>query len=297
MHLKEAIDKIKKNVDKLFYTSDYDYNKKDSPYKAKNLENLRATIENLEDVEIINNEITNLKKSGLFASRKDEMYFTNQEDATIKSNIAVINNGFKLLTRMYESNIADDDDLYIKLPELENFDDLSKISNELKRAIEIPVNEQGKGGHIKIKSAEPGSIWLLISLGAFAAVNLIGAICWAAAVIRKKNAEAKIFEEHAKTLELKNESLRIFVDAQKTQIENILESEAQQILNGHFDSENPETLQKIKLSINTVSDLIDKGTQIIPASDTAEVKKSFPDYSNLNLIESTIKMLNNNNIS
>lgn len=294
MHLREAINKIQNHLENLTYTSTYDFEKKDTNNKANNLDKLREAIIELEDIHILDEEIKKLKNSSLFKTSKDEYYFTSSEDKLIKESISIIKNGFTFLKRMYYDNLASEDDLYIKLPEIENFDDLSKLSNELKKAVEIPINEQSKG-HLKIKSAEPGSIWLLVSVGTFAAINLIGGICWAAAVIRKKHAEAKIFEQHAKTLELKNNALSSLIDAQNQQLDNILDSEAKQVMSNHYDSNNPEILAKLKLSITTVSNLIDRGTQILPASENNNVKNIFPDYSKLNLIESSIKMLKNNN--
>ena len=172
---------------------------------------------------------------------------------------------------------------------------MGKLSNELKKAIEIPVNEQDKGGKINIQYAEPGSIWLIISVGTSAAVNLIAGLSWASAVYRKKRAEAKMFEEYAKTLELKNQALEDLVEAQKTQLKHILNSEAEEIAKGHFKSSSQETIERLKLSIGSISNLIDRGSQILPSSDDKDVIKLFPDYLNLDLIESKIKKLKSEN--
>lgn len=291
MHLKEAINTIDKHISNLYIISEYDYNIGKSV--AKNLNQLRNTIINLEGIEIIENEINNLMQTSIFKTRKNEEEISFSEDTYIKENINIIQNGFTLLKRMYEDLQFDDNDLYIKLPDIENFDDLGKLSSDLKKAIEIPVNEQGEGS-IKVKSAEPGSIWLLVSLGALGAIKLVGAICWAAAVIRKRNAEAKIYEQHTRTLGLKNDMMEIFVNAQKEQLKNILESEAEQIINNHYSLNNPEVLERLKLSINTVADLIDRGAKLLPASDNGDIDKLFPNYNTLDLIESTTKMLKDN---
>jgi hypothetical protein len=190
-----------------------------------------------------------------------------------------------------EKNI---DGISIKLPELNSFDTLSKISNELKKAIELPINDSGiENGKTEIISAERGSIWLNIGLGTVAAVKLVASITWAATYIRKKKAEAKIFEEHAKTLELKNDALHSIVDAQKQQLNNILQAEALAIISEQYNHNDPETLKRLELSINTTADLIDRGVKILPTSENESVKELFPDYKNLNLIQSAIKQIKN----
>jgi gamma-glutamyl phosphate reductase len=107
-------------------------------------------------------------------------------------------------------------------------------------------------------------------------------------------AEAKVFEQHAKTLELKNDALDTLVEAQKKQISNILANEAEAIANNHFDHKEPETIERLKLSISTISDLIEKGAKIIPSSSDSDTTKLFPDYNSLSLIESSIKQLMSN---
>ena len=173
-------------------------------------------------------------------------------------------------------------------------DSLSKISNELKKAIELPINDSGiENGKTEIISAERGSIWLNISLGTVAAVKLVASITWAATYIRKKKAEAKIFEEHAKTLELKNEALSSIVDAQKEQLSNILQAEAIAIISEQYNHNDPETLKRLELSINTTANLIDRGVKILPTTENESIKELFPDYKNLNLIQSAIKQIKN----
>ena len=113
-------------------------------------------------------------------------------------------------------------------------------------------------------------------------------------MIKKKRAEAKIFEQHTRTLELKNDAISLFLDAQKTQLNNILDAEANAIADKNYNHNDPETIERLKLSINTVSDLMDKGVKILPVNEDQEIQKQFPDYSKLNLIESSIKQITNN---
>lgn len=295
MNIKETAEIFKQNYDNLIFKSEYNSGNSEKPYTAKDLTKLREAVLNLENIDIISSEINEIKKTLLFANYKDQEIFSHVQNSIISENVFKLKTGLEFLIR-YNSQIEiSENGLFIKLPEIQNFDDLSKVSNDFKKAIELPIADQNDGGFVKIETAESGSIWLIISVGTFSAVNLIAAICWSAAVLKKKRAEAKIFEEHAKTLSLKNESLEILVNAQKVQIKNILESEAEEIANEHFTLKDPEVINRLKLSINTVNDLIDRGAKILPSSDNKDVMRTFPDYSNLNLIESTLKKLQSEN--
>lgn len=291
MNVKETKELLQDCYYKLNYKSTYVSGSPEKPYVGKDLINLRECIKMLENINLLTPEINELKNSLLFQTYSNEQYFTAVDNSKIAINVDKLKIGIEYLLR-YSNQIENPENgLFIKLPEIQTFEDLSKVSNDLKKAIEIPVIDQNDGGYVKIETAESGSIWLVISIGTFSAVNLIGAICWSAAVIRKKKAEAKIFEEHARTLGMKNESLQTVIDAQKIQIKNIIEAEAEEIAKAHYKLNDPEVINRLKLSLNTVNDLIDRGTQILPSSDNKETIKSFPDYSNLNLIESAIKKL------
>jgi hypothetical protein len=197
------------------------------------------------------------------------------------------------MIEMVASNnfIGRDDTLYIKLPELKSFEELSKFANDLKKSIELPITNQTINGEVDIVGADQGSVVLYVTLGSIAAVELIAKICWSAALIRQKNAETKLYEAHTKTLDLKNESIELFVDAQKQLLKKVLQNEAEAISQKAFNGQDQHTIDLLKLSIATISDLIEKGAKILPMSNNEAMQKSFPDYDAPNLITSSIKQI------
>lgn len=296
MNIRETSALFRKYFDSLHFTTTYESNMNSiNPYYATNLSSLREAILNLEDVDILKNEIEAIKKTSLFDHSADTFFFSSSDDTILKGAVKQLRNGLEYLLRYSDQIEMPKNGLNIKLPEIENFDDLTKVSKEFKRAIEIPIIDQQQGGQVKIETADSGSIWLTVSVGSIAAVNLVGAICWSAAVIRKKMAEARIFEAQANTLELKNEMMKTLIEAQKSQMKNILDSEAKEIAENHYNLSDGEAIARLKMSIETVSELIDKGVKILPTSDDSKTAKLFPDYSALNLIESTIQQLKNGN--
>lgn len=293
MSIKEIFDKIEKNLSKLHYASSYaSTQNSDLNHSARNLIELKDAINELSDIDFIKQQIDILKLSALFKNYKDEDVFTSTENGKIRSAIEELRIGLTFLLNYYNSAITSGENVIeIKLPATKSFDDLLTATNDLKKAIEMPILDSNTGGNVEILTAENGSIWIIISVGTIAAVNLVASICWAAAVIRKKMAEARIYEAHTKTLDLKNEVMQLLVEAQKNQLQNIMQAEAEAIALKHYDIKDPETIARLKLSLETTADLIDRGAKILPNSKDEDIRKSFPDYSRLALIESSIKQI------
>jgi hypothetical protein len=290
---RELLDLLENNIKGLDYTRNYIANSSPSKYKWSDLFVLRRTLNAFSQIEFINTEIIQLKESALFSTTADEMTISSEDDTKIFTVLNSLRTGLQYILRSLKSKekYSTVDAIMIKLPETKTFEDLTKISNDLKRGIELPISD-AKTGEVTILTAESGSIWLLVYVGG--AVNLVAAICWSAAVIRRKFAEARLFEQHARTLELKNNALEDLVNAQKHQLQNSLQAEAESIANKNYSEHNNENIERLKLSITTIADLIEKGAMILPAEkNNNELTKIFPDYNNLSLIESTIKQLKN----
>jgi hypothetical protein len=295
MNNREIYNLAKENFDKLTFSYDYKSGA-DNPYKLGGLNKLRNAINEFNEVTFLKSEIEKLKNGFLFTNTGDKLSFSSMDYNTINNFIASLRVGLHFFIQQFESNydLNNETSLAIKLPPLETFSDLSKVANDFKKALEIPLLDSKIESELNIKTAEPGSIWLMVSVGTTVAINLIGGIAWAAAVIKRKNAEADIFVAHAKTLELKNEQIELYVNAQKTQLENVLNNEAEAIAANHYSNQDPETIERLKLSITTVADLIEKGAKILPTSQSDNVKQLFPEYGNLSLIESAIKKISEN---
>lgn len=275
----------------LKYESDY-ISGLDAPYKVSQAENLRNSINTISKIDFLNNNVNKIKQTALFKTLDNEVYVKSHDHLTIQGFVDYVRTGLSFFVQNYQySNVYETEDaLLIKLPPLDNFDDLSKISSAFKKAIEIPILDSGIETNLKIVKAQPGSIWLtvLISLGA---IKLVAAIVWSAAVIRRKMAESKIFEQHARTLKLKNDQIENIIDAQKVQIKNVLDDEAKAIAAEYYSSSDNEVIERLKLSINSVQNLIEKGAKILPNSKDDSVIKLFPDTANLSSIESAIKKI------
>ncbi len=296
MNLFEEYNNIVEGLNNLKLESLHVNNGGNTPYAVSDLRRLRTVIDNLNNISYLQTDLVKLKNNWLYSSSNDSAQIASAQKVELEQLLKSLQIKLEVLKSIVEeTSFANQEDLlFIKLPELNSFDDLAKTANELKKGIELPILQEDIKGKVEILSADHGSVVLYVALGTVLAVKLVAGICWAAAVIRKKSAEADIFIQHAKTLELKNDALSSIVSAQEQQIKNVLEAEAMAIANKHYSHNDPETIERLKLSINTISELIDKGAKILPMAQNDDIQKAFPDYHRLNLIESTIKQISEN---
>lgn len=195
--------------------------------------------------------------------------------------------------------IPDEDELTLNI-KLPKYNSLHEMSNDLKLIDKI-LNQVLT--HSEISSGynfinfDVGSEWICLAIKTIAAYHLIAGIIWAACVIRKKKIEGDILVEQAKSLSLKNESIEDLVQAQKILLDTLTKSEAENlIVQNNIGNTDPEFFNRIIFAITQTADLINRGAEIHPALNTPEDSKNlFPDYNKIDLIESKIKLLEEDN--
>jgi hypothetical protein len=263
-------------------------------YEFSGIQNTKKALHGLEEIDIFKDAIQQLKDSALYQTHTDKLKVAIEEFRKISETFDEVAYGCYYLKKVLDKSLSEisPNSISIKLPRIVDFDDMSKILLDLNKAITIPVVDKKINGKIKIEYVESGSIWLIVALGTPLAVGLIGSICWSSAVINKKRQEAKMFEEHVKTLELNNQNQKNLIDAQQKQLSLLLNAEASNIVNEYYKEINNEQIERLKLSIETLGRLILKGAEVHPALNSPEeVRNLFPDFKKLNLIESKIKSI------
>lgn len=262
----------------------------ESRYIVKDYFNFRQVIRELDRVPYLQHFTDSIKESKAFTIPEPSVVLSVNEKVELEKAISNLRSAILGLKAYYDNTTPNSDAiLRVKLPETNSFDDLIKYSELLKKGIEIPVNESNEDSKVKILNGQPGSIWLILSIGS--SIMLIAKLCNAAAVIRRKWAESSIFEEHAKSLKLKNELMDDLVKANKKMLADVLDAEAANIHNGHYNPNDPEVKERIKLAIRSISELIDKGGQLLPSGSNKDISNNFPDYNALNSAVYIIKQI------
>lgn len=262
--------------------------------RFSNLNSFRSAINKLEITDTLPKEIDNVYSSAIYKTNKDYIILNGGEAINLKTqldNLIVIvrslYNSFKKIGGKLSMN-----SISIKLPKITDFEDLSKFSSDFHKVLtQAIVNDKIKG-QVRIDSVENGSIWLDVFLGTSTAVTLIGSLTWSAAVVFKKMQEGRIVEQHVKSLQIKNDSIKEIQLKQKESLNLMMQAEAKALFSENFEGSDNEQIERLKLSIKMLSELIEKGAEVHPALNQPEnVTNLFPDMRKLNLIESRIKKL------
>ena len=258
------------------------------------LTGFRNAINKLETTGLLTKEVKELHSSVIFTTNRDNASLNTKEarELIIKTDnlynlVSSLDSTFKEI-----GGEVNDNSISIKLPEVTDFEDLSKFSSDFHKILNQSIVNDEINGQVRIDSVENGSIWLDVYLGSSAAVTLIGSLTWSAAVIFKKLKEGQLIEQHVRSLEIKNDSLKEIQEKQKQALDLMIDAEAKSLYNENFKGDNNEQIGRLKLSVKMLSSLIEKGAEIHPALNQPEkVTNLFPDMKKLNAIESRIKKL------
>jgi len=260
-----------------------------------NLNGIRQVLNDTQSLNLFDTIITSLKASVIFTSANDSMNVQGAEAQSILSQLTLLKTLIQnfldvLIKTVPEENV---DSINIKLPPVNDFDELSKVSREIHLGLtQVIINEE-INGQTKIVSVENGSIWLNVLVGT-AAVTVVASLVWSSAVIYKKILEGRLLAEQIRGLKVKNESMEDVLKAQKAETDLMIQAEAEHINSEHFKENVPENIERIKNSITTFADLIGRGAEIHPALVAPEnVANLFPDPTKLIGVESKIKRLAN----
>jgi len=266
-----------------------------SLFLISNLKELRLIISNLDSMNLFKTATTVLMDSAIFTTSNDTIRVQPNENSIIVNELQILKSLIENFTEVLKSTVPEEstDSINIKLPPINDFDELSKVSREIHLGLTQVIFNDEVGGQTRIISVENGSIWLNVLVGT-TAVTVIASLVWSASVIYKKIQEGKLLEEQVRGLKVKNDSLEDILKAQKAETNLMIQAEAEHVNSEHFKENAPENIEKIKNSISIFADLIGKGAEIHPALVAPEnVSNLFPDPTKLIGLESKIKRLAN----
>lgn len=292
--LKVIKQKLQNNITKLNWKLDTTPNS--SILKFSNLNEIRIVINEIEQMQLFGNLTDLLKKSIIFTTSDDIMRVQTVEGQQVQVQLTnlklLIENFLEVLKKTVPEENTNS--INIKLPQVNDFDELSKVSRDIHLGLTQILYNEDINGETKIVSVENGSIWLNVFVGSAIAVGIIGSLVWSSAVIYKKTLESKLLEEQIRGLKVKNDSIEDILKAQKNETSLMIQAEAEFINSEHFKVSVPENIEKIKNSITTFAELIGKGAEIHPALVAPEsVSNLFPDPTKIIGLESKIKKLGN----
>lgn len=258
------------------------------------LTGIRKSLRKLEELNLFQLQTELLRQTLIFQTTADTVNIQGAEGARIAGKLEEIKSMIITTLEVLIPNVPEEDpnSVNIKLPPLNDFNDLSKISRDLHLAITQVIYAPEVSGESKILSVENGSIWVNVFVGA-SALSVLASLFWSGAVVYKKIQEGKILKEALRSLKTKNDSRDEILLAMKEEILIMVEAEAMYLQREHSLSGEAENIERIKNSIFLMAELIGKGAEIHPSLMAPEsVSNLFPEISRLPSIESRIKKLN-----
>lgn len=254
-------------------------------------------VNNLKDLDFLKNEINQLSKlENIYYDKsiEDRIRIDSGSNAKFNNLITVITDKCTATLEAFDQAIPDQQEysISVRLPDYKDLNQLSKFFSRLNKSLEQAIVNDKIKGTITIQNFDSGSLWVELVLGGFLALKFVGALTHTAAAVRNKTFQYKILEQQARTLEIKNDTLEDLQKGLSKSIDVLVEAETKNLLNEEGIEYSPEYLEQMKYSVKTLADLINEGTQIHPSYlAEPEYTNQFPDFNNLDKIESTIKQL------
>ncbi len=253
--------------------------------------------------------LAELRKTDLFESIIDDIISNPAINTTTNEINANFEVGHQLLTKINNLKItavnlsealapivkeASENTVYIKLAEVRDFSDLAEAANSFNKIFSQTILGEEIGGEVFIQTVENGSIWLEVSLGSIKAVSVVASITLSAALAFREYQKGLYIKESTRARKIKNDKAEALQAAYKLLLDDLIDSEAAFIESKYYEKEDPERIERIKLSIKMLSEQMQKGADILPSKKIPpEIASEFPDLKNLPMLTSKIKEINN----
>lgn len=268
-------------------------------YELTNIPEAVDALVNLEVFDFLSDEIAAIKQvKSVYYSRLPTMYIDSSTYSSFMSQYNSIRIKCNAVLKAINQAIPDQDEnsISVKLPPINNLSELSKFTSDIDKALNQAIANDYIKGQVQLQNFDSGSYWFEIILGSQTALAFVGSLVWSAAVIRKKKYEGDLLKQRVRSLEIKNDALADLEKGLDDQLKMACETEAKILLDQNkISGYDNEFLERIKLSIGVMANLLMQGAEIHqPINAPEEVKNLFPDYKNLELVESKIKSLPKN---
>lgn len=261
------------------------------PYYVTDLIPFRKAIKAIQNIPGITVFVMELEETAIFKKDADEMSLTPDEYSEILNRLTDVRNSAFTIMNLYGSTTADPaNTLRIKLPEAHDFDELQKVVGQLKLAVETPIKLSKEEKDIDILRAEPGSIYLIVTLS-LGAIGLVRAIAFLALDVRQKLIQQSMLIKQSQAMGLKNEMLAGVKKVFEDDMQKFVDTEVDKISNEYFESKQ-EGRMALQTSVNIFGDLYERDMQITYSSETLnQGENAFPTHDQIESLSKAMKQI------
>ncbi len=159
----------------------------------------------------------------------------------------------------------------VKLPPRLDLEQTADTIRDLNMLLQQALVNPDTNGTITLQGFDRGSEWLEIGLGSAMALTFLSQMVQFYFRVKKKSIEIEGNREAVRTMQLGNDLVEKAIESLTQNFETYREQELNKLL-GNENEQN----ERIKLSVNLLETLMDKGLQILPSlSAPEETKLSF----------------------
>lgn len=296
MRFQDQYSILKKSIDLLTVKTNTIQSAAGTRIKINDVNKLNEAITSLEEFSYLKHDVQVIKNYNILNTLNTEsITITSDTFNVFNRDVNNLKNKINSNLLILESNIVsmEENTLCIKLVEHDSLKDLAAELETIDKIIMQVLTHKDINTNYKFSSFDIGSSWVYIILGSGLALNLLAGLVWAACVIRKKWKEGSILEETIKGMKVKNESLEDIRKAKKKLEDELISKEADNLLSTfNLDNTDNEYKNRLIYSITELAKLINDGVQVHPSLMAPEESKNlFPDYKNLDYIESKTKLI------
>lgn len=296
MRFQDQYSILKKSIDLLTVKTNTIQSAAGTRIKINDVNKLNEAVISLEDFSYLKKEVEVIKNYNILNTLNTNEITMNSDTFNVfNKDVNNLKNKINSNLQILESNFVytEKNTLCIKLVEHDSLKDLAAELETIDKIIMQVLTHKDINTNYKFSSFDIGSSWVYIILGSEFALNLLAGLVWAACVIRKKWKEGSILEETIKGMKVKNESLEDIRKAKKKIEDELISKEADNLLSTFdLDNTNNEYKNRLIYSITELAKLINDGVQVHPSLMAPEESKNlFPDYKNLDYIESKTKLI------
>jgi hypothetical protein len=267
----------------------------DDRIRVENVDNFKRFVDDVATIPAFEKPVQKLKQTALYLSSADDITVNRKIFKKIYKLHAKLFSYAQVLKKTIGDNLGQTNGRQIVI-KLSDPDDLEQMLKSLKTIYtelsHVLVNDHIKGD-VKIESWDVVAGKVNIYVASHAAMQLIGSISGAAALICRRMREGRIICQYVQDLKVKDESLLDINSGHDKAIQDLINEQTDTVLQEHFNGEKSGKLyDRTKAVISRFAELLDHGTEIQPSSNAPEkVRRLFPNLKTIAGATSQIKLV------
>lgn len=263
--------------------------------RLENVTNFKRFIDDVESIPAFTKLVSRFKRTALYLASADQ----------ITVNRKIFKKIYKLHTKLFAYMEAlkktlghnlghtSGHQIVVKLSDPDDLEQMLKKLKIIQTELSSVIVNDHINGAVKFESWNIVDGKVNIFVASHAAMQLVAGISGSAIQICQKMREGRFICEYVQELKVKDESLLDINSGYDKAVQELIDRQADAILQEHFGNEKTGQLyDSLKSALSRFAELLDQGTEIQPASNAPEkVRCLFPNLNEMTTTESQIKLV------